>query len=108
MCSRQALIAVAALTGCTQETQTNLSVRCGTGPETTAFWKCTGDKLVRKFIDIDKISTASATRLRRAAVPLRLWCFDGNLNGIKDPGEKRVYFEFSDYSTSYVFYEAPE
>ena len=23
-------------------------------------------------------------------------------------GEKKVYFEFSDYSTSYVFYESPE
>ena len=33
--------------------------------------------------------------------------FDTNLNGEVDPGEKKVYFEFSDYSTSYVFYESP-
>jgi len=32
---------------------------------------------------------------------------DENLNDTKDAGEKRVYFEFSDYSTSYVFYESP-
>ena len=25
----------------------------------------------------------------------------------KDPGEKKVYFEFSDYSTPYVFFEHP-
>ena len=32
---------------------------------------------------------------------------DTNLNGTKDPGEKKVYFEFSDYSTPYVFFESP-
>lgn len=30
---------------------------------------------------------------------------DENLNWVHDPGEKKVYFEVSDYSTSYVFYE---
>jgi hypothetical protein len=30
---------------------------------------------------------------------------DVNLDGNVDPGEKKVYFEFSDYSTSYIFYE---
>jgi hypothetical protein len=32
---------------------------------------------------------------------------DENFNGIKDTNEKKVYFEFSDYSTSYIFYENP-
>ena len=32
---------------------------------------------------------------------------DENQNLVKDPGEKKVYFEFSDYSTSYIFYENP-
>lgn len=27
---------------------------------------------------------------------------DENQNLVKDPGEKKVYFEFSDYSTSYT------
>ena len=32
---------------------------------------------------------------------------DENLNGVVDPGEVKVYFEISDYSTPYVFYENP-
>lgn len=32
---------------------------------------------------------------------------DLNENYAVDPGEKKVYFEISDYSTSYVFYENP-
>ena len=28
-------------------------------------------------------------------------------NWIADPGEKKLYFEVSDHSTSYVFYENP-
>ena len=31
---------------------------------------------------------------------------DENLNGIVDPGEKRVYFEIGDFS-HYVFFESP-
>jgi len=34
--------------------------------------------------------------------------FDANLNGAVDAGEKKVYFEISDYSTPYVFYERPD
>jgi len=34
---------------------------------------------------------------------------DSNLNGVADSAEgKKVYFEFSDYSTSYIFYEKPQ
>ena len=33
---------------------------------------------------------------------------DANLNFSADAGEKKVYFEFSDYSTSYVFFENPQ
>ena len=32
---------------------------------------------------------------------------DENLNMIADAGEKKVYFEVSDYSTPYVFFESP-
>jgi len=31
---------------------------------------------------------------------------DENLNGVVDPGEKRVYFEIGDYN-HYVFFESP-
>jgi len=29
------------------------------------------------------------------------------MNMQADPGERKVYFEFSDYSTSYIFYGQP-
>ena len=32
---------------------------------------------------------------------------DENLNMVADAGEKKVYFEVSDYSTPYVFFESP-
>jgi hypothetical protein len=32
---------------------------------------------------------------------------DADLDGRPDPGAKQIYFEFSDYSTSYIFYENP-
>ena len=32
---------------------------------------------------------------------------DKNQNYQVDSGEKKVYFEFSDYSTNYLFYESP-
>ena len=32
---------------------------------------------------------------------------DENQNYKVDPGEKKLYFEISDYSTNYVFYENP-
>lgn len=67
-----------------------------------------GDKLVKRFIKIDKLSTAVATEgsLPR---PYRYGygILDENLNFKKDENEKKVYFEFSDYSTNYVFFENP-
>ncbi len=32
---------------------------------------------------------------------------DSDLDGVADPGGKKIFFEFSDYSTSYIFYEDP-
>ena len=68
-----------------------------------------GEKLVKRFINIDKISTAVSTSTGNAARPYRYGygVLDKNQNLIKDPGEAKVYFEFSDYSTSYIFYENP-
>ena len=104
-----ALCAIALLAGCTQEAQNQIgrAVRNWTG-DNGVLEIYAGDKLVRRFVDIDKLSTASATS-GEGARPYRFGygIFDANLNGQRDPGEKRVYFEFSDYSTSYVFYEAP-
>ena len=67
-----------------------------------------GDKLVRRFLNIDKLSTALGTDDGKPR-PYRYGygILDENLNMQADPGEKRVYFEVSDYSTNYVFFESP-
>lgn len=94
-------------TGCTQETQNTMSRSLQNWTGTNGVLDVyAGDKLVHKFIQIDKVSTAygsSDSTLR----PYRYGygIDDLNFNGKKDEGEKKVYFEFSDYSTSYIFYE---
>ncbi|MEY2873397.1 MAG: hypothetical protein RLZZ373_768 [Pseudomonadota bacterium] len=102
-------MAAGALAGCTQEKQNEImrSVQNWTGTN-GVLEVYAGDKLVRRFIKIDKMSTAYGTddKLPR---PYRYGygVLDENLNGTQDDGEKRVYFEISDYSTAYVFYESP-
>ncbi len=67
-----------------------------------------GEKLVKRFIKIDKLSTAVATE-NTFQRPYRYGygILDENLNFKKDENEKKVYFEFSDYSTNYIFFENP-
>jgi len=67
-----------------------------------------GDKLVRRFMKIDKMSTANSTD-GDSSRPYRYGygVLDENLNFKVDSNEKKVYFEFSDYSTAYIFFEAP-
>ena len=93
--------------GCTQETQNKFgrAVQNWTGTD-GVLEVYAGERLVKKFLEIDKLSTAVSTN-GNAPSPYRFGygVNDVNLNGIKDPGEKKVYFEFSDYSTSYIFYE---
>ena len=93
--------------GCTQETQNSLSRSLQNWTGTNGVLDVyAGDKLVHRFIHIDKLSTAKGTTDGDSR-PYRYGygIDDLNLNGKKDAGEKKVYFEFSDYSTSYVFYE---
>jgi len=95
------------LGGCTQETQNKLSRSIQNWTGTNGVLEVyAGDKLVKRFIDIDKLTTASGTDNNKDR-PYRYGYGynDKNLNGKKDNGEYRVYFEFSDYSTSYIFYE---
>ncbi|MGB1227700.1 MAG: hypothetical protein ACPG9K_07370 [Poseidonibacter sp.] len=66
-----------------------------------------GEKLVKRFIKIDKLSTAVATEGKDSRAYRYGYGFlDENLNFKKDANEKKVYFEVSDYST-YVFFENP-
>ncbi len=93
--------------GCTQETQNKLSRSIQNWTGTNGVLEVyAGDKLVKRFLDIDKLTTASGTDNGKDR-PYRYGYGynDKNLNGKKDDGEHRVYFEFSDYSTNYIFYE---
>ncbi|MGB0713903.1 MAG: hypothetical protein ACPGUC_10125 [Gammaproteobacteria bacterium] len=98
-----------ALTACTQETQNQFSRGLqnwtGTDGVLDIF---AGDKLVLRFIEIDKLSTAKGTS-DGISRPYRYGYgyADLNFNSKRDAGEKKVYFEFSDYSTPYVFYQNP-
>ena len=102
-------LAVLAITACTQETQNRIgrSIQNWTGTD-GVLEIYAGDKLVRKFIKVDKISTAYGTN-DKTPRPYRFGygVLDTNFNGIVDGREKKVYFEFSDYSTSYIFFENP-
>ena len=94
---------------CTQETQNKIGrgIQNWTGTDGVLDIYA-GDKLVSRFIKIDKLSTAYGTDDGKPR-PYRFGygVIDKNFNFTKDGGEKKVYFEFSDYSTSYVFYENP-
>lgn len=97
------------LSACTQETQNQIgrSINNWTGTD-GVLEVYAGEKLVKRFMEIDKLSTASGTS-NGADRPYRYGngILDANLNGAVDKDEKKVYFEFSDYSTSYIFYESP-
>jgi len=97
------------MTGCTQETQNKIGRAIQNWTGTDGILEVyAGDKLVKRFMKIDKLTTAIATN-GSTPRPYRYGygILDENLNGKVDSNEKRVYFEFSDYSTSYIFYEDP-
>jgi hypothetical protein len=102
------LLAVAGLTGCTQEQQNKISRDIQNWTGTNGVLEIyAGDKVVRRFLKVDKISTALGTddglpRHYRYGYGV----LDENLNMQVDPGEKKVYFEVSDYS-NVVFFENP-
>ena len=95
--------------GCTQEVQNKFGRALQNWTGTNGVLEIyAGNKLVKRFLKIDKLTTASSTS-SSGSRPYRFGYghIDLNLDGNIDPGEDKVYFEFSDYSTSYVFYEAP-
>lgn len=103
------ILALLLLGACTQETQNKFGRAVQNWTGTNGVLEVyAGDKLVKRFLKIDKLTTASATDGKQER-PYRFGygVFDENLNGMTDANEKRVYFEFSDYSTSYIFYENP-
>ena len=104
------LVLSISLLGCTQETQNKIgrSLQNWTGAN-GVLEVYSGGKVVKRFVKIDKLSTATSTGGGDMARPYRFayGVLDANLNGEQDQNERKVYFEVSDYSTNYVFYGDP-
>jgi hypothetical protein len=98
----------AVLAGCTQERQNQLrrEIQNWTGND-GVLEVYAGPQLVRRFLKVDKLSTAMGTE-DGAAREYRFGygVLDQNLNGQVDEGEKRIYFEVGGYAT-YVFFDNP-
>jgi opacity protein-like surface antigen len=104
-----AACALFSLASCTQEQQNKIQRDIQNWTGTNGVLEIyAGDKVVRRFLKIDKLSTAMGTDDNKPR-PYRFGygVLDENLNMIADPGEKRVYFEISDYASNYVFFESP-
>ena len=104
-----ALAALLLLASCTQERQNQIRRDIQNWTGTNGVLEIyAGGNLVKRFLKIDKISTALGTDDNTPrSYRFGYGVLDENLNGAVDPGEKRVYFEISDYATNYVFHESP-
>ena len=104
-----ALILILTLGACTQEQQNKLGRDIQNWTGTNGVLEVyAGDKVVRRFLKVDKLSTAMGTDDNKPR-PYRFGygVLDENLNMQVDTGEKKVYFEISDYATNYVFFDNP-
>jgi hypothetical protein len=106
------LVALAALTlalaACTQERQNEIRRGIQNWTGTNGVLEVYGgDKVVRRFLAIDKLSTALGTDDKQPRTyRYGYGVLDENLNGAADANEKRVYFEVGDFN-QYVFFENP-
>jgi hypothetical protein len=102
------LAAVFLAAGCTQEQQNKLGRDIQNWTGTNGVLEIyAGDKLVRRFVRVDKLSTALGTDDGQArSYRFGYGVLDENLNFAADPGEKKIYFEVSGFS-NYVFFENP-
>jgi hypothetical protein len=103
-----ALVGFLLLSACTQEQQNKIGRGIQNWTGTNGVLEVyAGDKLVRRFLKVDKLSTALGTDDGKARdYRYGYGVLDENLNMQADPNEKRVYFEFTSYSTV-VFFENP-
>jgi hypothetical protein len=94
--------------GCTQEQQNQLGRGIQNWTGTNGVLEIyAGDKLVRRFVRVDKLSTALGTGdSEPRAYRYGYGILDENLNFQPDPGEKKVYFEVGGLG-NYVFFENP-
>jgi hypothetical protein len=101
-------VCVVLLASCTQEQQNKLSrdIQNWTGTDGVVEVYA-GDKLVRRWIKVDKLSTALGTDDNKPrAYRYGYGVLDENLNFTVDPGEKKMYFEIGEH-VNYVFFESP-
>ena len=103
-----AVVATLALAACTQESQNQIRRGIQNWTGTNGVLEVyAGNQVVRRFLKIDKLSTALGTSDDEPrAYRFGYGVLDENLNGQVDPGEKRIYFEVSAFSP-YVFFEDP-
>jgi hypothetical protein len=96
------------LAGCTQEQQNKLGRNIQNWTGTNGVLEIyAGDKLVRRFVRVDKLSTALGTDDDQPrAYRFGYGVLDENLNFVADQGEKKIYFEIGGYG-NYVFFENP-
>ena len=107
-CFAVVAVLAATLAGCTQEQQNKLGRDIQNWTGTNGVMEVyAGDKVIRRFLKVDKLSTALGTDDNRPrAYRFGYGVLDENLNFAVDAAEKKVYFEVSDFST-YVFFENP-
>lgn len=103
------VVIAALLSACTQEQQNQISRSVQNWTGTNGVLEVyAGEKLVRRFVRIDKISTAMGTDDNRPrSYRYGYGVLDENFNMEADSGEKKVYFEISDYGSNYIFFENP-
>jgi hypothetical protein len=101
-------LAVLLVFGCTQEqrNQFGRNVQNWTGSD-GVLEVYAGEKLVRRFLKVEKLSTAMGTDDSRPRdYRYGFGVLDENMNMQADPAEKKVYFEISNH-TNMVFFENP-
>jgi hypothetical protein len=103
-----AACAAVLLGACTQEQQNKLGRDIQNWTGTNGVLEIyAGDKLARRFVRVDKLSTALGTGDEQPrSYRYGYGVLDENQNFIADPGEKKVYFEIGGYG-NYVFFENP-
>ncbi|HSV47507.1 MAG TPA: hypothetical protein VLJ58_17085 [Ramlibacter sp.] len=106
--SMSVLVVALALSACTQEQQNKISRDIQNWTGTNGVLEVyAGDKLVRRFVKVDKLSTALGTEDGQPrAYRYGYGVLDENQNFMADPGEKKVYFEIGGFS-NYLFFENP-
>ena len=102
------MLGLVLLSACTQEQQNQIKRDIQNWTGTNGVLEVfAGDKVVKRFMKIDKLSTALGTADNTPrAYRYGYGVLDENLNGLADAGEKRVYFEIGEH-THYVFIENP-